>query len=168
MLIKKIAFCGAPLAGKTTLLRAIAQVIGSDRVRTRFGEAENITRLDVPLSDRTVLCVTISGAFYRHKQSGVVTEVLKQAAMIVYACSAVPPKNAEPEYFNLYATEATRLHVSWVDIPWLFVLTKTDLSGDNSLQRFIPSQYHAQILACAALQGKGIAELWQRIVSAAS
>jgi ethanolamine utilization protein EutP (predicted NTPase) len=168
MLIKKIAFCGAPLAGKTTLLRAIAQITGSDRIHTRFGEAENVTRLDVSLPDRILIGVTISGVFYRQEQSGVLTALLKQADIIVYVCSTIPPQNAEPKYFTMYVTEATRLHVSWADIPWLFVLTKTDLSGDNPLQRFIPPQFHTQILACAALEGKGVAELWQRIVSIVS
>jgi len=168
MNFNKIVFCGAPLAGKTALLRAIAQVTNSDRIRTRFGEAENVTKLEVSVNNRELICVTISGVFYRHKQTGVLTELIKQADMIVYVCSTIPPKNAEPFYFNLYSNEAAHLHVSWNEIPWMFVLNKVDLSSENPLIGFIPPQFHNQIMKCAANQGRNVPDLWQKIVSTIS
>ena len=165
MVVRKIAFCGAPLAGKTTLLQAIAKLTNSHQIGTIFGQTENTTRLDVSLDDYTLMCVTISGVFYHHQRSGILTKLLDQADLIVYICSTVPPKNAEPKYFKLYAEEAAELQVAWTDIPWLFVLTNRDLSNDNPLQHFIPPQFHAQILRCSAPQGSGVTELWQRIVS---
>ncbi len=165
---RKIVFCGAPLAGKTTLLLAISEMTGSKRIQTMLGKTEHITALEVALDEESIVCVTISGVFFNPEQNGVLNKLLRKADMVVYVCDTVPPINAEPFYFHLYSREAARLLVSWNEIPWMFVLNKVDRSNDNPLRRFIPSQFHDQIVKCVANRGENVREIWQQIVSKVS
>lgn len=159
---KKIAVCGTPLAGKTTLLYQFAQHTNSKHIQTSQQRWEKKTRLKVPTNEGCIVFSTLTGLFNPERRN-LVSELMVGISVVIYVSSTVPPQQSEEMYFRLYTEEATRKRVSWTEIPWIFVLNKVDLGDYNPLLLHIPVQFHDDIIHCSATQGIGIDQLWQRI-----
>jgi GTPase SAR1 family protein len=162
MLNKKIAICGMPMVGKTTLLYRISELTGGQNLTTKASETARFVSLETTKGEMTLQFIALSGTFLYSKD--VIPQVLKDASLIVYVISA-PFRQQQRGFFDEYTKYATDLRVSWADVPWIFVLNKIDLSSDNSLLDGIPSKFHDKIIRCIATQGVGVGQVWHSLLT---
>lgn len=172
----RIAVCGAPVVGKTTLVSQLARRTKSDCPISKSTELEVIVRADIPSPQGKTTLITLAGSFFYH-QSTVLDWLLKDIHGVIYVIGALPsnrdtdayPDEEQQEgarqalFWDLYTRHAARLRSSWSSIPWIFVLNNIDRGTTNPLLRHIPVQFHDQILPCSATQSLGIDQLWTRI-----
>lgn len=175
-MIQRVAVCGAPLTGKTTILMALGQITDAGRIQRSFSDTENLARLDVNYYDKQVAFITISGNF-NYASSKVIPKILSGASAVVYVCSALPnaqqpfleQKRLSEEsdrqrlFWNMYTQEADRVGASWINIPWVFVLNKVDLGNRNPLSQEIPEALLSETLSCIATKNQGIAQLSEKV-----
>lgn len=175
-MIQRVAVCGAPLTGKTTILMALGQISGTDKIQRSFSETENLARLDVDLNGKQVTFITISGNF-NHTSSKVVSKILSGASLVIYVFSAlttvqqsfkeqkreIEEINRQRLFWGLYTQEADLVGASWRTTPWVFVLNKVDLGTRNPLSQEIPESLQYETFSCIATQNHGIAQLSEKV-----
>jgi hypothetical protein len=175
-MVQRVAICGAPLTGKTTILTALGRSVGADPIRRSFGDTENIARLDMDYYGKQVAFITISGNF-NHTTSKIVAKILSGVHIVIYVCSALPNierSSSEKKYaleetdrqklfWRLYTQEAEQVGASWRTIPWIFVLNKVDVGNRNPLSQEIPEALQSEMISCIATQNAGILPLFEKV-----
>lgn len=87
---RRVAVCGAPAVGKSSLLAALAHEMGHERPVLYGQQHANLVWLDIAHSMVRTSFLTIMGSF-NHAQSSVLPWLLRSTHAIVYVVAAVPP-----------------------------------------------------------------------------
>lgn len=174
---RRIMICGAPRAGKTTIVSGLGNYANAEPMLRSFSTKENLARIDVSLSNVQLALITISGSF-NYLESQTAPKLLAGASAIIYVCSAVKESlHSEPSsghnfdnlkqlfFWDLYVQHAKQVESSWINIPWIFVLNKIDLGTVNPLSGVIPKMFQSEIIPTSATQGQGISDLFQKIAN---
>jgi Fe2+ transport system protein B len=177
-MVQRIALCGAPLTGKTTLLAALGRRMGTEQILRSFGATENLSRVDIRYQGKQAALITVSGTFH-HTSSTVLPTILSGVRAVVYVCAARAtvhaPGSAEHHdreeahrqhfFWDVYTREAEKVGSSWRSIPWIIVLNKIDLGRRNPLSEHIPESLQTDLLSCSATHGEGVAQLCKKVIS---
>ena len=168
-----IAVCGAPLSSKRELLRALALAKQCEPPQVEMGELEALVRLEVPLGPRSVRLVGSTSHMY--DADATITRVLSGAEAVIYVIAATPPERPENSvavknydamqrrYFEQHARIAQASGKSRGAIPWVFTLSKADVSQRGAVYDQIPPDVAGEPVRCSAKDHTGIDELWRRI-----
>ena len=109
---RRIAVCGAPTVGKTTLLSSLINLTGAKIPIRRSSDLETIVRVDIKEPTRQTSLMTISGNFF-YSQTTVLPWLVTGVHVIVYVSSAIPPHFDQEWYLGAGGDEAARQTMFW-------------------------------------------------------
>ena len=94
------------------------------------------------------------------------TPLLSDADVVLYViASGLDRSDPQLKWFQRYQSATQRLQKGWVDIPWIFILNKVDISTENPLGTYLPVQGENEILHTIGVgDGSNIDKLWNRIL----
>ncbi len=94
------------------------------------------------------------------------TPLLFDADVVLYViASGLDRSDSQLKWFQRYQSATQRLQKGWVDIPWIFILNKVDISTENPLVTHLPVQDTDEILHTIGVgDGFNIDRLWNRIL----
>jgi GTPase SAR1 family protein len=154
-----IGLCGAPKVGKTETLERLCSLLG---VSTQSSHEIKPPDRIISLAASDVEIHTAPGVLiYR---DAAMKKVVSKVDAIIYVISADPCRTDQEGLFQRDIRMAKRLKKTWNDVPWLFVLNKTDLGNDHSIISELPAELRQSMVRTVALTGEGIDQLWQRIL----
>ncbi|KPL90926.1 Rab family GTPase [Herpetosiphon geysericola] len=176
MIRRRIAVCGAPVVGKTTLLSAFCEHSATDEFYAKSSETERLVWMTNRNADSARTLMAASGSVLA--ANNLLPWLMRNVHAIVYVIGAIEPNfeatyglgavQAECErqqhFWNLYTSHALAVGSRWSQIPWVFVLNKIDLGSYNPLLEYIPTDLASQIYLCSAVTKQGLAQLWDRIL----
>ena len=157
----KIALVGAPVVGKSTLLYRLERRAPESQRMVDADETKRIVHVMMAFPQQNLSIMAASGAFVNDT---VIPTVLTDATMVVYVISTGVHLNTQRLFFDRYVTCAAQIGVHWDDVPWLFVLNIVEPLVENPLHNHIPPSFHDTIMRCVAITGKGIDDIWQRML----
>ncbi len=169
---RKIAICGSPLAGKSTLLDALGRTAksgrphqemqeGSERIHSLRVSAAQLRRVGVEAAAvRDLVFVTTAGnMFYKER---VIGRVLSGADLVLFVFATLeisPPKDFQMSYYEDYVACAGELGKQASAVPWIFALTKADALVDEARLGDFIQVAGGPLVRCSADTGQGVKEL---------
>ncbi len=164
-----IGVCGAPLAGKATLLGAISKRLKASPPVESFEATDRLRSFETPERSRQwrFLCST-GPVFYERK---VIQHILSEAQIVCYVFASVgasgdairEDEDFQLERFHLHKSVSVDIGRDWTKVPWIFVFNKKDLGSDNPFLPHVPKDFRSGCVMTSAIDGKGIGALLQQI-----
>jgi hypothetical protein len=159
---KGISICGAPLVGKTEILRRLSKLTGPRKPSWK-GRLDRYACLRIANELCKVKVRSFTGSiFYRDEAY---SYLLSRADIVVYVFSPDMESSFQSKIFEHYIRIAKELNKFWTDIPWIFVFNKVDRGSKFPDIKQAPDNLEELLIRTIAYKGIGIDLLWKRILS---
>lgn len=165
MICKNISICGAPLAGKASLIKVLKQKY--EGVFYRKTVEGSLIGIRIKKASQEFIVYTSSGVHWEVEE--VVTELLLGTDLVVYLFSTcVEQEEMQIQYFEIYKNTAQRLGKLWSEIPWIFVLNEIGgkLIFPEGIYLHLETQF--ELIRVNVQSGDGVDLLWKQILKTAA
>lgn len=156
-----IGILGAPISGKCTILRCLAQSFGVKDTLFFFEGLDPISTAVLPFASPLTIYAPCGVSWHKEK---VTNWILEQASVVVYVIAAICPDSAEltETYFALHQKLAVNHKKHWHQVPWVTVINKIDLGGYIPTSLNYPNVLEKEAIRTNALTGEGVDLLIER------
>ncbi len=167
-----VAFCGAPQAGRSTLISGISRHTGSALPVEQMQGGARFRFAQVSEGDRFIELRGATGPTFDERAA--IKYLLETCNVVCYVFASVAASGPAREedrklqlrHFETHCAIGRNLQKLWVDIPWIFVLNKADFGLDDPLLDEPPGLPDRRPLITDAVKGTGVGKVWEAIRTA--